>query len=128
MLEEMDKAKQAGPAQQIQLEGAVAQVEETKSKTALNMAKAQQAMTPEMPDQPQMEQQEPFAVQAAQADIENTMADTDLKRANTQRAVVQTQLAPAQFAEKQRIDRASMAQKAQSDQMRAKQANRRPAA
>lgn len=127
MLEEMDKAKQPGPQQEIALEGAVAEVEETKSRAALNIAKAREAMTPEAPDMGTMEQPEPFAVPQAQADIENTMMDTEYKRAQIDKIRVDTQLAPAKAAHDARLKENQLHQRAQADRMRARQGNR-PAA
>ena len=50
MLDEMDKAQQPNPqVEQLKMRGAVAEVAETESKAALNMAKANKEGQPEMP-------------------------------------------------------------------------------
>lgn len=109
MLDEMDKARQPTPdaetAKEIEFRGAAAKVAETEASAQLKQAQAHKAMQPEAPDIQAPEQQEPFAAEQAMADIENTEADTDLKRANTARAVVQTRLAPMQAAQKAQADR-----------------------
>lgn len=133
MLEEMDKAKQVGPEQQLQMEGAVAEVEETKSRTALNFAKAQKEGMPEAGPGMTIEQPEPFAAETAMADVENTMADTEYKRAQTHKVMVEADLAPQKAAEEAQLKRSQLfaqqrqhgmdlQQRDRSEQLRAKTA------
>lgn len=94
-------------AQQIQLAGAVAEVEEVKSKTALNMAKARSEGMPDVAGAPQpMEYEVPPELQnmQAMADIEETRASAAQKRAQAAKIETDRQLAPAQFAHEQRQD------------------------
>lgn len=128
MLDEMDKARAPNPmaeqAQQLEMAGAMATVEETKSKTALNLAKANEAQMPEVAAPQMPEQQEPFAIDAAAADIRNTEADTELKRAQVRKVMVDTSLAPQKMQEDAQIKRAALQQRAQQ----ARQQPNRPAA
>lgn len=107
------QAKQPAPAQQqamqIELAQGAANVEKTKSEAAKNMAQAQQAMQPE--------QAQPGAPGPNMADIEETMASAEDKRASaalklaqTQKVQVETQLAPAQFAQRAASDHAKAQQ------------------
>lgn len=106
MLEEMDKAKQTDPlaeeAKKIAVAGEAAKVEETKSKTVLNFSKAQEAGQPEIgaPQQPQ-EYELPPELQNAQAvaDIEDTYAAANLKRAQAGKAQQDAAIAPIKFAQ-----------------------------
>lgn len=103
MLDEMDKAKQPDPqVEQLKLRGAVAEVQETESKAALNMAKAQEASRPELPDMQQPEQQEPFAAEHALAEIEALLAKAAQSRAAAQKAQQEAILAPAKAAQEAR--------------------------
>jgi hypothetical protein len=87
-------------AQQIEVAGAAAKVEETKSKTALNMAKAQEA---QMPDAPQMAAPQapelPLHIQAAQAiaDIQDTHAAAAHKQAQASKVAQETALMPTKL-------------------------------
>ena len=93
--------------QQLQLAGAVAEVEETKSRAALNMAKAQEAMTPEAPDQMQAPEAEiPMQVQIAQAvaEIGEKDASRILKLAQAEKAQVDASLAPQQAAHEAQME------------------------
>jgi len=93
--------QQPDPAQEmakkITLEGEAAKVDETKSKTMLNQAKAQEAMTPDpmSPGAPP-KQELPMEFQAAKAiaDIEKTKADTTHKQAQAYKAKTDADLAP----------------------------------
>lgn len=85
-------------AKKIAIEGEAAKVDETKSKAALNMAKAQEAMQPEMgapmkPEKPEL----PMDVQIAQAlaDIDETQAAAQHKRSQAFKTEVDAHLAPA---------------------------------
>jgi hypothetical protein len=107
MLDEMDKARQPNPqVEQLKLRGAVAEVAETESRAALNMAKAQDAARPEMPDVQQPEQQEPFAADKALAEIEALLAKAAQSRAAANKAQQEAILAPAKAAQEAR-DRAA---------------------
>lgn len=103
MLDEMDKAKQPNPeVEKLKLRGAVAEVKETESKAVLNMAKAQQAVAPEQPQQMEIPEQ------PLPADIENIMADTALKLAQARKVQVDTALAPAKAADDAQFKRQQM--------------------
>jgi hypothetical protein len=107
MLDEMDKSRQPNPqVEQLKLRGAVAEVAETESRAALNMAKAQDAARPEMPDMQQPEQQEPFAADKALAEIEALLAKAAQSRAAANKAQQEAILAPAKAAQEAR-DRAA---------------------
>lgn len=107
MLDEMDKARQPNPqVEQLKLRGAAAEVAETESKAALNMAKAQEAARPEMPDMQQPEQQEPFAPEKALAEIEALLAKAAQSRAAANKAQQEAILAPVKAAQDAR-DRAA---------------------
>lgn len=100
MLDEMDKAQQnpvAAKAQEIELAGAEAEVEETKTRSALNMAKAQQAATPEQPDMQLPEQPEPFASEHALAEIEALLARAAQSRATANKTQREADLAPVKI-------------------------------
>lgn len=93
----LEKASQPGPEQQIALEGAMAEVGETKSRTALNMAKAQDAMQPEMsqPAKPEKFELPPELQMAkAAAEIDDKSASADQKRANAFKTEQEASLAP----------------------------------
>lgn len=109
----LEKASQPGPEQQIAIEGAMAEVGETKSRTALNMAKAEQAARPEIgqPQRPEKFELPPeVQVATAIADIENTNADTQAKRSQAYKTEMDASLAPQQAAHQQRMDAANFQQ------------------
>lgn len=109
----LEKASQPGPEQQIAIEGAMAEVGETKSRTALNMAKAEQAARPEIgqPQKPvKFELPPEVQVATAIADIENTNADTQAKRSQAYKTEMDASLAPQQAAHQQRMDAANFQQ------------------
>jgi hypothetical protein len=96
MMNQPDPAKQQ--AQQIAMAGESAKVDETKSKTALNMSKAHESMQPEQPGAPQQQEyQIPPELQDAQAiaDINETNASAEQKRAAAHKASTDAVLAPA---------------------------------
>ncbi len=113
------EAQQAPPdpmqqaAAKLELEGKQAENEETKSKAALNMAKAQEAMTPEMgsPMQPQPEEL-PMEVQIAQAvaEIVEKHASAQQKKAAAYKTTVEAELAPQKAAEEAQMARANFEQ------------------
>lgn len=83
---------------QLEIEGKQAENDETKSKVALNMAKAQEAMMPDAVAPMKPEKQElPMEVQVAQAlaDIEDTQAAAQQKRSQAFKTDVEANLAPA---------------------------------
>lgn len=98
------EAQQAPPdpmqqaAAKLELEGKQAENDETRSKATLNMAKAQEAMTPEMgaPQQPQPDEL-PMEVQIAQAvaEIVEKHASAKQKNAAAYKTTVEATLAPA---------------------------------
>lgn len=98
-------------AKQIQLEGEAAKVEETRSKVALNMSKAQEAMQPEMgaPLQP-ADPPEPYAAEKALAEISKLVAQADKDRAAAEKTRMDTMLAPAQAEHQQNMDAANFQQ------------------
>jgi hypothetical protein len=106
---------------QLEMQGAVATVKETESKTILNLAKAHEAGQPEQPDMIQPQQQEfevppELQVGKAIADIEHVMATTDKVRTDTA-------LAPRKAMHDAKMKQDALAQRAQQ----AKQmAQRRP--
>ncbi|MBA2690062.1 MAG: hypothetical protein H0U63_04600 [Burkholderiales bacterium] len=107
MLDEMDKAKQPNPeVEQLKQRGALAEITETESKAALNMAKAQESARPEMPDMQQPEPEEPFAAETALAEIEALLGKAAQSRAAAFKAQQEGILAPAKAAQEAR-DRAS---------------------
>lgn len=91
-------------AQKVQLEDAFAKVDETKSKTLLNQAKAREALTPEMPALPAPQQQEfelPPDIQIGQAlaDIDDTRASAMQKRAQAGKTQQEAALQPFQMVQ-----------------------------
>jgi hypothetical protein len=116
VFQEMDKAAQAQQgnpeaqeAKQIQKAGAIAQVKETESKAALNMAKAQEAGQPEPGAAPQQQQFEiPPMLQIGKA-----VADLELVQANTDKVRTDTQLAPMKASHDAQMKQQGLAQRAQ---------------
>jgi len=109
--EENAKANQV--AEQLKMRGAVAEVTDKEQsafqkKTAgiLNLARAQEAGTPEAPQvgEPQL----PMDIQAAQAlaDVDATRATADHKRAQAAKTMQDMALAPRQMAHQMDMDRA----------------------
>jgi hypothetical protein len=93
------KAKAGQPAQQLQMRGAVAEVQETESKTALNYAKAQQAGQPQ--GAPQQDDSLPPELQQAEsiAKIRDTHASADHKEAQAYHITQEANLAPMRLAQ-----------------------------
>lgn len=126
MIRERREAMQNNPAaqmvQKLQIEGAVAQVEETKSKTALNLAKAQEAGQPDMqsPQAPEV----PIQLQSAKtiAEIGKIEADTEKSRADAFRTVEEARLAPAKAAQEARDRAADRQSREQQFRQKASQA------
>ena len=108
LLERMNQPNpQVQQAQQIQTAGAMAEVEETKSRAALNMAKARGEMMPDAPDMPMHREFEiPPQLQMAKA-----AADIDYVRANTENKQVQTALLPARAAHDAGMKQAQLQQR-----------------
>jgi hypothetical protein len=108
----------AEQAKQIQLAGEAAKVDETKSKVALNMAKAQEAGQPEMgsPQQPQPDEL-PMEVQIAQAvaEIVERHASAKQKDAAALKTTVEAQLAPQKAAQEAELARENFHHQAQMD-------------
>lgn len=113
LLERMNQPNPAARAmQQLEVAGAKAEVEETQSRTILNRAKAQEAMTP---DAPEMGEPGPSNVEVAEtlAGIQDTRAATGLKIAQTRKVMVDTALAPQKMQSDQRMKQAQLQQRAQ---------------
>jgi len=108
----------AEKAKEIQLAGEAAKVDETKSKVALNMAKAQEAATPEMgsPQQPPPDEL-PMDVQIQQAvaEIMERHASARQKDAAAHKTTVEAQLAPQKAAQEAELARANFHHQAQMD-------------
>jgi len=98
--------QEAQQVKQIQLADAVATVEETKSKTALNLAKAQAEGMPDMaaPQRPQ-QQELPLELQAAETMVgmQKTQAETALRAAQARKTATETSLLPMKAAHDQRM-------------------------
>lgn len=93
---------QAVEAQKIQTAGMVAEVEKTQSETALNQAKAVQAVQPQSGPAPKPEKFElPPELQAAQAmaDVRETYASADHKDAQAYHITQQANLEPFKLAQ-----------------------------
>jgi hypothetical protein len=116
MLDEMDKAAQPNPeTEQLKMRGAVAEVTETESKAALNMAKAQEASRPDMPEQgAPAEQPEPYAAEKVMAEIEALLAKAAQSKAAAHKATVDAMIAPMQAEHQQQMDAANFAQGARN--------------
>jgi len=102
-------------AKQIALAGEAAKVDETKSKTMLNQAKAQEAMTPDMaaPGQPAKFELPPeMQMMKAAADIDKTQADATHKRSTAYKAQVDAELAPQWAVHDARMETAKFVQDA----------------
>lgn len=100
----IEQASQPGPAQQLQIAGAQAEIEETKSRAMLNMAKAREASMPDM-QTPQAEEI-PVDIQSMKtlAEIDKIGAETDKTRADTFKTMEEARLAPMK-ARQEAIDR-----------------------
>ena len=105
---EASRAPQQQAAQQIQVRGAVAEVNKTESETALNLAKAHEAGMPDQPGAP--EQPEPLAAEKTLAEIGKLVAAADKDRAAADKTRMDTALAPAQAEHQQRQDWANFQQ------------------
>lgn len=126
MLDEMDKAKQPNPqVEELKLRGAVAEVQETESKVALNMAKAGEAQRPEMPTMQQPDQTEPLAAEKTLAEIEALLARALKDKAGARKTMVEAELAPQQAADQSNQNWASFAQGAHDNAEQRKLAARK---
>lgn len=103
---EQQAAQQAQqPMMQVEMEGRQAETEETRSKTVLNMAKAQKESIPDMP-----EQGNGLEGAEAMAGIEETRAKTLKVLAETRKTQVETALLPRQqMAQEQQAREQAMA-------------------
>lgn len=102
------KAQASQPMQQLQMRGAQAEVAETESKVALNMAKAQEAGMPDQSQQPQQgEYEPPPELQNAKivAEIEKLLSEARKSDATTEKTQMETSLAPYQAAHQVSMDR-----------------------
>jgi hypothetical protein len=142
ILDEMDKAQQGGAqeaqeAKQIQKAGMVAQVKETESKAALNMAKAQAEWIPDQanPQAPQQQPEElPMEVQIMQAiaEVLDKRAGANQKNAAANKLETEAMLAPQKARQEAELARANFHQSARDAEedrkIKAKQAARKPVA
>lgn len=124
----------AEQAKKTALEGEMAKVDETRSKAALNMAKAQEAGMPEMgqPAKPQKYELPPEIQNAqAMADIRQAEANTAHKHAQAFKTQIDATLAPQQVQHQRMLDAATLEQsaqdKAEDRRLAAQQARNRPA-
>jgi hypothetical protein len=120
ILKEIDERKeqnaQAQQAeQQLQMRGAQAEVAETESKVALNMAKAREAGMPDQQAPQQMEQEEPFAAEKTLAEISALVAKAEHSKAQADKTRMDTALAPAQAEHQRRMDQAQFVQGARDN-------------
>lgn len=111
-MEARAKAKQEDPqtqeAKQLQMRGANAEVAETESRVALNMAKAHEAGMPEHGAQQQQGEYEPPAqLQDAKlvAEIEKLLSDARKNDATTAKTKTEAALAPAQAVHSAHMER-----------------------
>lgn len=105
------KAQAGQPAQQLQMRGAVAEVNKTESETALNLAKAHQAGQPQ--GAPQQDESLPPELQHAEvlANIDDKSASAAHKRAQADHLNQETQLAPFRLAHEVSTQREQMKQR-----------------
>jgi hypothetical protein len=96
-------------AKQITLKQAAAQVDETQSKTALNMAKAQSEGMPQGQAPGKFELPPEIQIAKAAADIDNTQAAATHKRATAYKAQTDAELAPKWAVHDAMMDRANLA-------------------
>lgn len=102
------KAQASQPMQQLQMRGAQAEVAETESKAALNIAKAHKEGVPEQGETQQPDQQEPFAAEKVMAEIEALLGRAAHSRASARKTEVEAELAPMQAAHSARVDRENL--------------------
>ena len=125
------KAQQSKPMQQLQMRGAQAEVAETESKAALNIAKAHEAGMPDQTQQAQQDQYEaPAELQNAKivAEIEKLLAGAHDSRAKAAKTEMETSLAPMQAAHQASMDRDNFRQGIQDRAADRKLAARKPQA
>ena len=103
--EAAQSSPQAQAAQQIQVRGAVANIQNIEADTQKKLAEAHKAAMWGAP-QAQPEQPGPFALQRELADINETNATAQHKRATAYKATVDAQLAPAQATHDAMMERA----------------------
>jgi hypothetical protein len=102
VLQMIQQAQQPGPAQQLAMAEGTAKVEETKSRTILNLAKAQEAGRPELPSPASPQQYElPPHIQNARAlvEIDDKAASAEQKRASAFKTAQEATLAPLKMAQ-----------------------------
>jgi hypothetical protein len=124
-LKQMDQAQQGRAQQQqvasqLQLKGAMAEVDKTQSETMLNVAKAQELGQPDHPQQQgKFELPPELQIAKAASDISAQQATTDHKR-------TLTALAPIQAAHDINMDRANFVQGAREAQANREQKAKQP--
>jgi len=125
------KAQASKPAQELQMRGAQAEVAETESKAALNIAKAHEAGMPDQTQQAQQDQYEaPAELQNAKivAEIEKLLSEARKSDATTAKTEMETSLAPMQAAHQVSMDRDNFRQGVQDRAADRKLAARKPQA
>ncbi len=125
------KLQASKPMQQLQMRGAQAEVAETESKAALNIAKAHEAGMPDQTQQAQQDQYEaPAELQNAKivAEIEKLLAGAHDSRAKAAKTEMETSLAPMQAAHQASMDRDNFRQGIQDRAADRKLAARKPQA
>lgn len=125
------KAQASKPAQELQMRGAQAEVAETESKAALNIAKAHEAGMPDQAQQPQQGQYEaPAELQNAKivAEIEKLLSEARKSDATTAKTEMETSLAPMQAAHQASMDRDNFRQGVQDRAADRKLTARKPQA
>ena len=125
------KAQASQPMQQLQMRGAQAEVAETESKAALNMAKAHEAGMPDQQaPQQQGEYEPPPELQNAKivAEIEKLLSEARKSDATTAKTEMETSLAPMQAAHQASMDRDNFRQGIQDRAADRKMAARKPQA
>lgn len=125
------KARSSQPMQQLQMRGVQAEVAETESKAALNMAKAHEAGMPDQQaPQQQSEYEPPPELQNAKlvAEIEKLLSEARKSDATTAKTHMETSLAPMQAAHQASMDRDNFRQGIQDRAADRKLAARKPQA
>lgn len=122
------KAQASQGMEQLQMRGAVAEVAETESKAALNMAKAQAEGMPDQGAPQQVERPEPFAAEKTLAEIRKLMSGAEKDEAAAAKTRMDTALAPAQAEHQQRLDAANFTQGVQDREKDRKLAARKTVA
>lgn len=132
-MQESEQRASQDPMKQIATAGEAAKVDETKSKTMLNMAKAQEAGQPQpgaVQQPPEFELPPDVQIAEALAGIDDKRASADSKRASAFKATQDAMLAPAKLAQDSEHHRAEQLQMFafKGADMRDREADRKQAA